>query len=282
MSVEVRKRVWDKLVAVHEWLTTYLLNKLNYGTTIGDDDMQPFLEAYQLVQQAQFQLETSVYKRSWEALEHLRIALLDFGDLVNRQIQARNAGDQRQLADLLERMNTVYNGLVKDYENRLHRVKEAIGRSAAPDAASRISFPSLEFVGGGMMIDSPNSQQENRNINIGPNASISAPITIAETIEHSFNTLADASVEDDLKQLLAQLLKAVNEVNKEVPQERSDEAEAMARDAETLIKETASSNPRRRWYEVSLEGLKQAAVNIGELAQPVLEIVGKLTPFLLG
>jgi hypothetical protein len=55
----------------------------------------------------------------------------------------------------------------------------------------------------------------------------------------------------------------------------------MARDAEALLKEATSSQPRRRWYEVSLEGLKEAAKNIGEIADPVLGIVQKLMPLLL-
>jgi HEPN domain-containing protein len=91
----------------------------------------------------------------------------------------------------------------------------------------------------------------------------------------------EAKVDNEIKQLLEQLLKAVNEVNKKVPREKTDEGEAMVRDTEALIKEAISSKPRRKWYEVSLEGLKQAATNIGEIAEPVLDIVRKLIPLLL-
>ena len=125
-----------------------------------------------------------------------------------------------------------------------------------------------------------NVRQE-KVIKIGKEATVSAPIIIADTIENSFNTLMESRVNDDIKQLLEELLKEVNEVNKKAPKDKSDEAEAMARDAESLVKEVASSKPRRRWYEVSLEGLKQAAINIGEIADPVLNIVTKLMPLLL-
>jgi hypothetical protein len=125
-----------------------------------------------------------------------------------------------------------------------------------------------------------NVQQE-RVIHIGKKAKVSAPIVIADTIEHSFNTLKESSVDDEVKELLEQLLIVVNDINKNIPQGKSDDAEAMARDIEALVKEATSSKPRSHWYDVSLEGLKKAAINIGEIAIPVLAIVEKLTPLLL-
>lgn len=123
--------------------------------------------------------------------------------------------------------------------------------------------------------------KEEKVIRIGDKATISAPIVIADTIQDSFNTLMESTVDDDVKALLDQLLREVNEANKKVPQDKADEAETMARDAETLVKEATSSKPRRRWYEVTLDGLKQAAINIGAIAIPVLDIVSKLRPLLL-
>jgi len=118
-------------------------------------------------------------------------------------------------------------------------------------------------------------------INIGNNNTISAPIVIADRIENSFNALNNAQIDDEIRNLLDQLLKAVTVVNQKVTPEKSSDAEAMARDTETLVKEASSSKPRRQWYEVSLEGLKQAAINIGAVASPVLQIVEKLVPLLV-
>ena len=123
--------------------------------------------------------------------------------------------------------------------------------------------------------------KQEKVIKIGDEASISAPIVIADTIESSFNTLMESAVDDDIKTLLAQLLREVTAVSKKAPQDKAEEAETMVRDTEALTKEVASSKPRRRWYEVSLDGLKQAAINIGEIAKPVLDIVGRLRPLLL-
>jgi len=55
----------------------------------------------------------------------------------------------------------------------------------------------------------------------------------------------------------------------------------MARDAGALVKEAATSNPRRKCYEISLEGIRVAAKSIGEIAQPIIEVVAKLTSILI-
>ena len=115
-------------------------------------------------------------------------------------------------------------------------------------------------------------------INIGNNNTINAPIAIADHIENSFNAVAGSKVHDDVKDLLRELIKNVNEVAKSKPGEVS---ESLARDVETLSKEVTSSRPRRKWYEMSIEGLKDAAVKIGEVGKPILETTGKLLPLLL-
>lgn len=124
------------------------------------------------------------------------------------------------------------------------------------------------------------TMNQEKVIHIGGNAQISAPVVIADSIQNSFNTLAEASVNDDLKTLLQQLLNLINEVNKNVPSEQAEIAQNMAQDAETLVKETSKPNPRRKWYEMSLDGLKEAATSLGEIATPILEIVTKITEVL--
>jgi hypothetical protein len=133
---------------------------------------------------------------------------------------------------------------------------------------------------GGNILMKKNVTQE-RVIRIGDKTLISAPIVIADTIENSFNALAQSDVNADIKTLLGHLLEAVNEVNKTASSVEAEDAEAMARDAETLVKEATSSKPRQQWYKISIEGLKQAAINIGEIAKPVLDIVEKLVPLLI-
>ena len=119
---------------------------------------------------------------------------------------------------------------------------------------------------------------QERVINIGNNNTINAPIAIADHIENSFNAVGASKVGDDVKMLLQDLIKHINEVAKSAPKEVGQE---MARDVETLAKEVVSPTPRRKWYELSIDGLKEAAVKIGDLGKPILETTGKLLPLLL-
>jgi internalin A len=125
------------------------------------------------------------------------------------------------------------------------------------------------------------SMKQEKVINIGEGVTISAPIVIAETIQDSFKMLAKSEIDDNVKTLLDELLRAVTEVNKKAPQDKAAEAETMARDVEALVKEATSTKPRRKWYQVCLDDLKQVATSVGEIATPVVEIVSKLSPLLL-
>ncbi len=175
-----------------------------------------------------------------------------------------------------------------------------INYSAAFLASREIPEPVINQivqVSGGTVVFSANAQlrqdqvihaeriekmtRQEKVINIGNNNTITAPLVIADSIENSFNTLKDAQVDDEVKNLMQELLKTISEVSTKIPSDKLNDAETMTRTAETLVKEATSTNPRREWYEVSLKGLKQAAINIGELAVPVLNIVAKITPLLL-
>jgi hypothetical protein len=58
-------------------------------------------------------------------------------------------------------------------------------------------------------------------------------------------------------------------------------AEQMGKNLEALSKEVNSAKPQKKWYDVSLDGLKEAAQAVGELGAPILQTVSKLIPLLL-
>jgi hypothetical protein len=133
-----------------------------------------------------------------------------------------------------------------------------------------------------MQIGKVVNMTQEKAINIsGSDININAPVFIADEIQNCFNTLKDAEIEPNIENLLNDLLIRIAEVSKHIPQNDAQHAKTMVRDAESLVKEASSSNPRRKWYEVSLEGLKDAANAIGEIAKPVLDVVSKLSPLLL-
>ncbi|MBN1766385.1 MAG: leucine-rich repeat domain-containing protein, partial [Sedimentisphaerales bacterium] len=129
----------------------------------------------------------------------------------------------------------------------------------------------------GTNIERIDEMKQEKVINIGNGNTINAPVVVADQIENSFNTVAESAIQGELKELLHKLINEINEAAKIVPEET---AESMARDVETLSKEVVSSKPRRKWYEMSIEGLKEAASAVGEVGKPILVTVSKLLPLL--
>lgn len=66
-----------------------------------------------------------------------------------------------------------------------------------------------------------------------------------------------------------------------MPETQAQTLADMTEETETLIGETGRLSPRKKWYEASLSGIKEAALAVGEIAKPVLAIAEKLSPLLL-
>lgn len=93
-----------------------------------------------------------------------------------------------------------------------------------------------------------------------------------------YNNVNQSNTSDEIKDLIKELTERITAV---APQIETKTAEKLGKNVEALSKEVASTEPDRRWYEVSLSGLKEAAVAVGELGKPILETISKLTPLLL-
>ncbi|MBI2360057.1 MAG: hypothetical protein HYV04_14380 [Deltaproteobacteria bacterium] len=130
---------------------------------------------------------------------------------------------------------------------------------------------------GSTYVEKVEHMTSNKTINIGHGNTLIGPIVIADHIENSFNTLEKSGVNPELKVLIGDLLKQVTEASKAMPQETAKQAGS---DAETLVKEVTAGAPRKKWYELSIEGLRDAAKAVGDIGKPILETTGKLLPLL--
>jgi hypothetical protein len=123
-------------------------------------------------------------------------------------------------------------------------------------------------VGGRMTVERQNITRH--EINIGDGNYITGNITVARSIESSFNRVADSSVDDELKARLEELVHAFADIADRLPPEVEEEA---ARDLDTLTKEATSDSPREEWYNLSAQGLIEAAKTVGKVATPVITAV---------
>jgi hypothetical protein len=118
-----------------------------------------------------------------------------------------------------------------------------------------------------------------KNINVSGTGNI---INVAEYMSNVTNTvnnnLAQSNADAEIQDLIAELNRQVEIV---APNADPGQIKKMGKNLERLSEEVASEEPEKRWYEVSLDGLKEAAEAVGEIAGPILKIVGKLSTLLL-
>jgi hypothetical protein len=60
------------------------------------------------------------------------------------------------------------------------------------------------------------------------------------------------------------------------------QAEELAESLETLTKEATRETPRRKWWELSAEGIREAAQSVGEIGTTAIALVGQLSPLWAG
>jgi hypothetical protein len=128
----------------------------------------------------------------------------------------------------------------------------------------------------------------NNNPTINQSGSGVVIVNLAEYMENVSNVVnqnlhksgASPNIEALVKKLTQQIQELVKpELAKKVDPQQTQQ---MGNDLETLSKELANPQPRRKWYQLSLEGIKEAATTIGEVGAPILETVKALWPLLLG
>lgn len=116
------------------------------------------------------------------------------------------------------------------------------------------------------------------DVKLGNGVTIHGDFVVANSIKDSFNKVSSSSAPDELKDSLKKLATAVGKMTEQLPKET---AQQVARDLDTLVAEATSPAPRKEWWQLSIEGLKKAAQDIGEIGKPVLELAGLLVPLLL-
>lgn len=96
-------------------------------------------------------------------------------------------------------------------------------------------------------------------------------------IKESFNKADSADLADSLKELLKLLAITVARMIEPLPKKQ---AEQVANDLQILINEATSEMPRRKWWELSVQGIKEAAKNNGQDNISVLATLDTIIPIL--
>lgn len=112
--------------------------------------------------------------------------------------------------------------------------------------------------------------------NIGSGAQIGTNVQ-AEAIQNSFNVVKEAAIPDQLRQNLTELIPLVQELSKQLGPVKGTQ---VTQDLQTLVNEAVKESPRQKWYELSADGLVEAAKAVASLAGPVTSAVRSVVALL--
>ncbi|MFT5193977.1 MAG: hypothetical protein ACI85U_000983 [Candidatus Promineifilaceae bacterium] len=117
-----------------------------------------------------------------------------------------------------------------------------------------------------------NSNNREQNIDFGDNASISGTFNavLAETVQNSFNTVADSNALDQVKVTLNKLLSEVSKLGKQLNGQNDKELRQIVKQSDRMVEDISEDDLSDDDAKDYLEKLKTAAAIIGELAQPVV------------
>lgn len=95
-------------------------------------------------------------------------------------------------------------------------------------------------------------------------------VTVASTIQGSFNHVEKSAAQPELKTLLESLHTDIAKMVNRLPPETS---ESVARDLQTFSAEAVSAKPRKNFLQVTAGGLIEAAKTVAEFTAPVVTAV---------
>jgi pyruvate-formate lyase len=104
-----------------------------------------------------------------------------------------------------------------------------------------------------------------------------AILNINSTLTNVQQTVGDIKSNDNFtKEELKQLIGQLNQELQNTPPEKSQEAEAVAQTAQTLIEQAKEERPNKTMLSIAGESLKQAAKNLADATPAVVAIASQI------
>ncbi len=199
------------------------------------------------------------------------------------QFAAGGDRDVDEAASWLEQYATKHNGrIITNFDEQRPTLSDAplSYQRLVEKRFDRTIIENLHFEGAKLAdrIDHVNQEHVmSISVKLGDGTVIHGDLVVANSIRDSFNRVKDSKTNAKLKKLLEQL---ASEVGAVVPKLDAEKAQSAANDLETLTKEITSAKPRTKWWQLSVEGLKDAATAVKDIGQPILKTIGLLTSLL--
>jgi len=205
-----------------------------------------------------------------------------FEAAVPREYQPRIVAGKppAEVADVLRKEISIFEQDYLDLGDtpRVARYRDALLRQARSDGryAATVRENVVNIVAGQIGgVDMSSSQYSF--------GSVVGPVNINSTLDRVTQTVnampaLDPAKQQEWRALIEELRAALAEASRQRPAE----AERVASQTETLAKELAQPKPNRRFLDLSVEGLKEAAKAVADIAPTVLAVAAKVAAFVTG
>jgi ABC-type transporter Mla subunit MlaD len=91
-----------------------------------------------------------------------------------------------------------------------------------------------------------------------------------------------ATMPNDKRNQLAELIDELQEALKTAAEKRPEDSERVVRSAELVATEVAKEKPDKGFLNITVEGLKQAAKAVEDIAPTVISVAAKVARFVAG
>ncbi len=220
--------------------------------------------------------ELNLDYREWVDLPR---SALDTHTLERELITLGNKVEKAQYKQLIETAKANQTLFISE-SGLKYDVKMVLGSFLSVDAQARQGIIN-HFYGANptlSQIEEQHMSEQNTTI-IG--STIHGAVITAESIHNSFNALQSSTADTAVKTLLSQLLSEIQTLNSKIPEAQSAIVQNMAEETEALIAESSREQPRKRWYQASIEGIKDAAITLHAIGEPILKLANDLGDLLL-
>lgn len=104
-----------------------------------------------------------------------------------------------------------------------------------------------------------------------------AIVNIKSTLKNVRQSVGDIPSDDDAsKEELKNLIEKLAASLEEAPEEKQDQAQAVAQTAQALVEQATTDKPNKIMLQITGEGLKQAAQNFAEVMPTVVTIASQI------
>jgi len=104
-----------------------------------------------------------------------------------------------------------------------------------------------------------------------------AIVNIKSTLKNVQQSIGDIPSGDDAsKEDLIKLIENLEVILEKAPQEKTEQAQAVAQTAQALVEQAKTDKPNKTMLQITGEGLKRAAQNLAEVMPAVVTIASQI------